>query len=271
MSHALFLEHDPAFGPGRLTGVFRDFGIGCRHLRLHAGDPLPSDLDEVRALVLLGGTQRVTGEAGDDYSKPLDQVDDEVAIVRQFIDDDRPLLGFGLGAQLIAKAGGADVTPLKNDDGDATPHLGWGNVRLPFPGGTDPILFGMGDGTPMFFWQKDRFELPKLPPPPGFDPEKKGPPPPTGNALLCSTPWEKNAGFRFKNHAYAFAFHPELRREDLVEIERRHGGAIGAAHGSQRRGNFAADTDKHLARADRIGDRILRNFVQFSKTYDPAM
>jgi len=33
------------------------------------------------------------------------------------------------------------------------------------PGGTDPILFGSNDGTEMFHWHFDTFDLPKLPPP----------------------------------------------------------------------------------------------------------
>ena len=269
MSHALLLEHDPAFGPGRLTGVLRDFGIPCQRVRLHAGEEVPRDLDEVRVLVLLGGTQRITGE-GDEYSGSLDSLDAELYAIGQFIEQDRPLLGFGLGGQLIARAGGAEVSPLKDDEGHPASHRGWSEVTLPFPGGTDPILFGMGDGTPMFFWQSDRFELPKLPPPPGHDPDKPGPPPPTGNALLCSTAWEKNAAFRFKNRAYAFAFHPELTGIELDQIERKHGGAIGAAHGSKQRDRFADESRRHTNRADRIGDRILRNYVQFLKAYDPA-
>ena len=31
MSHCLILQHDAAFGPGRVVPIFRDFGIGMPH------------------------------------------------------------------------------------------------------------------------------------------------------------------------------------------------------------------------------------------------
>ena len=260
MSHALILQHDPAFGPGRVVPVFRDYGIPTKLVRLDAGESLPDALDDARVLVLLGGNERLTGdEAG--------KFDDEVALVRGRVEADRPTLAFGLGAELLAKAAGAAVTPnLK--DGDPVAHLGFGPVTLPFPGGTDPMVFGMSDGTPMWFWQRDAFELPKLPPPPGFDPEKKGPPPPSGNALIVSTVWAKNSGFKFKESLYGFAFHPEFARQDIDALLRAHGGAVGAAHGSGGLEKVRAGVDQHFDRYRRLGDKLLANFVQFSHAYE---
>lgn len=274
MSHCLILQHDDAFGPGRLVSVFNDFGIPIRVQKLHRNPLLdPGELDEVRILVLLGGPQRLT-ETGDDYGPRLPWLDAEVEAIKGFVNDDRPVLGFGLGAQLLAKAGGADVTPLTTGEGEdqrPNPHLGWGTIKLPFPGGTDPILFGLGDGSPMFFWQKDSFGLPKLPPPPGFDPNKPGPPPPTGNFLLSSSAWDRNAAFRFKNHLYGFAYHPELTVGDIHRVLDAHGGAVGAAHGSGALDKVKSDTERHAERQGRLGTRLLENVVQYMKAYDPPM
>ena len=93
---------------------------------------------------------------------------------------DRPVLGICLGAQLLAHAAGAKVYP--NTRPGATPdappipapEIGWGPVSFPFPGGTEPIAFGLGDGVPMFHWHFDTFDLPKLPAP---SPVPPGPPP----------------------------------------------------------------------------------------------
>ena len=278
MSYALILQHDPAFGPGRVVPVFRDYGIPTKLLRLDEGAGVPQDLDGVRVLVLLGGTQRLVEDAASDFNAsgdaPTGFLDDEVALVKRMVDADRPTLGFGLGAQLLAKAAGAKVSPnvkpgaAEGQTGEPLPHLGWGPITLPFPGGTDPVAFGMGDGTPMFFWQRDAFELPRLPPPAGFDPEKKGPPPPSGNALICSTAWCKNAGFRFKDNLYGFAFHPELEREDIDRVLKLQGGMVGAAHGTGARGRVEEETEKHFPRYRRLGDKLLANFVQFSHAYE---
>jgi GMP synthase-like glutamine amidotransferase len=276
MSQCLILEHDAAFGPGRLVPVFRDYGIPTRLLRLHAGDPVPTDLDEVRVLVLLGGTQRLTLSDGvdDPYADQPDWLDAEVKAVAKLVEQDRPVLGFGLGAAVLAKAAGAEVRPLttgEDDEARPDPHFGFAPVRLPFPGGTDPALFGLSDGTPMFFWQKDGFDLPKLPPPAGHDPDKPGPPPPTGNLLLSSSPWDRNAAFRFKNRLYGFGFHPELTQGDLEIILATHGNAVGAALGSGAVDRIRADITKHQARHERLGTRLLQNLVQFLKAYDAPM
>lgn len=274
MSHCLILQHDPAFGPGCLTAVFRDFGIPTRLVRLHEGAPVPDDFDEVRVLVLLGGTARLT--EADDYSARPEWLDAEVEAIKPYLEADRPTLGFGLGAQILAKALGAEVKANTKpaQEGEApekNPYFGFSPVTLPFPGGTDPILFGFSDGTPMFFWHKDTFDLPKLPPPPGYDPEKPGPPPPTGNALLASAPHCRNAGFRFRDNLYGFAFHPHLMPADFEAIFKHHGGMAGAAHGSGALDRIKADQNRYQERYARLGRRLLQNFVQYLHAYDPPM
>src|SRR5213078_2004762 len=115
-----------------------------------------------------------------------------VGTIRRMVDADRPVLGICLGAQLLAHAAGAKVYPnVKSGptpDAPSTPQpeLGWGPVQFPFPGGTEPIVFGLSDGSPMFHWHFDTFDLPKLPPPPNPAPPP-APPPPTGNSLLSSS------------------------------------------------------------------------------------
>ena len=271
MSYCLILQHDAAFGPGRVVPVFRDYGIPTRTVRLDQGEPVPTDFDEVRVLVLLGGTPRLT--ESDDYSAKPEWLGAEVEAIKPYVDADRPTLGFGLGAQILAKACGAEVKvntkPAKEgEEPENSPCFGFAPLTLPFPGGTDPILFGYGDGAPGFFWHRDTFDLPKLPPPPGFDPSKPGPPPPTGNALLCSTKWCRNAGFRFRNNLYGFQFHPHLEPADLEAIFQQHGGMAGAAGGSGALDRIKEDQAKLHDRYARLGVRLLQNFVQFVHAYE---
>src|SRR5690606_22795030 len=157
----------------------------------------------------------------------------EISAIRPLVEADRPVLGFGLGAQILARAAGANVVPntkpaKPGETGEPAPFYGWAPLRLPFPGGTDPLLFGLREGSPMFFWHKDAFELPKLPPPPGYDPNKPGPPPPTGSVLLASAGHCRNAGFKFKDRLYGFQFHPELDRGEFDRIFQEHAGMPGA-------------------------------------------
>src|SRR5438093_2430121 len=108
------------------------------------------------------------------------------------------------------------------------PEFGWGPVTFPFPGGTEPIVFGANDGAMMFHWHFDTFDLPKLPAP-GNPPPPPAPPPPSGSVLISSTRTCKNQAFRFKNRLFGFQYHFELtpdgiqamlenRREEVIKV-----------------------------------------------------
>ena len=269
MSHCLILQHDGAFGPGRVVSVFRDFGIPSRIVRLDQGQPVPDDFDETRILVLLGGPQRLSDSAAP--HERADFIAREVEVLQALIHDDFPVLGFGLGAQILARAAGANVAPMtRSEGGEPAPFYGWDRLSLPFPGGTDPILYGLHDGTPMFFWHKDMFDIPKLAPPPGYDASKPGtPPPPAGGALLASAPHCRNAAFRFKDRMYGFAFHPELDEREIEAVLRRHGDAAGAAYGSGEVNRVREGVSRHYADYERLSSRLLVNCVQFFKAYNP--
>src|SRR5690349_19965449 len=92
------------------------------------------------------------------------------------------------------------------------PEFGWLGVNFPFPGGTEPIVCGMGDGALMFHWRVDTFDLPRLPAPPNPAPPPARPPP-TGNSLLTLTKLRKNYSYRYKNRIFGFQYHVEFTPE----------------------------------------------------------
>jgi GMP synthase (glutamine-hydrolysing) len=256
MSSAFILQQAQAFGPGRVTAFLRDFGIPVQVRKLFAGDEVPSDLDEIRFAVVLGGPQRVSdvGQASQAFLAA------EVELLKRMIALDRPVLGIGLGAQLLAHAAGAKVAPAP------TPEFGWLPVTFPFPGGTEPMVMGLPDGSPMFHCHNDVFDLPRhpapaTPPPPGT------PPPPSGNALLSSSKLTRNQAFRFKNRLFGFQYHFELSMAGVEAILAACREDIHKALGADGEKQIKADTEKNLGRYSRLGERILRNFVQFTKTY----
>jgi GMP synthase (glutamine-hydrolysing) len=233
MSDAFILQQAAAFGPGRLTGLLRDFGIPVQLRRLYSGDEVPSDLEEIRLIVFLGGPMRLA--EADQY--PF--LAREIELLQRLIAHDRPVLAIGLGAQLLAHAAGAKVYA------NPAAEFGWLPIQLPFPGGTEPIVMGLSDGSPMFHWHHDTFDVPKNP---------GSPPAPPGSALLCSTKTCKNQAFRFRNRLFGFQFHLELTAPDIEAIT---GGAA----------EYRQETEKHLHRYSRLGERVIRNFVQYTKTY----
>jgi GMP synthase-like glutamine amidotransferase len=268
MSSVVILQQVAHAGPGRIVPIFRDFGIPTQLRRLYAGDEVPTDLDEVRALIVLGGPMGVADVGNAKY--PF--LAQEVEVLKRMIGADRPVLGIGLGAQLIAHAAGAKVYPnvkpgAKPDEPPTPmPEYGWGPVTFPFPGGTEPLVLGMMDGAPMFHWHRDTFDLPKLPPP-ANPPATPGPPPPTGNSLLSSSKVCKNQVFRFKNRIFGFQYHFEFTPKDIEAVVAAGKEEVTAAMGAGADKKILDDTVANYSRHERLGNRILKNYVQFLKVY----
>ncbi len=268
MSKAIVLQHVPFEGPGRIQSVFRDFGIPVEIRHLYAGDAVPTDVDDLRILVVMGGPMGVGDIGGGEFPFLVD----EVMLLQKMIAADRPTLGICLGAQLIAHAAGAKVYPNVRPGADAShpptpmPEIGWGPVSFPFPGGTEPVVFGMHDGASMFHWHFDTFDLPKLPasanPPP-----PPAPAPPTGNALLSSTRTCRNQAFRFKNRIFGFQYHFEMTRE-AIEGMLQHGAAdVQKVLGPDGAAKIRQDTADCYDAYERLGNRMIVNLVEFLKLH----
>jgi GMP synthase-like glutamine amidotransferase len=146
------------------------------------------------------------------------------------------------------------------------PEFGWGPVTFPFPGGTEPIVYGLSDGTPFLHWHFDTFDLPKLPAP-QVAAAPPTPPPPTGSVLLSSSKLCRNQAFRFKNRLFGFQYHFELSEgeiEALVNGDKQTVARVLGADGADR---VKRETAANYARYNRAGDRIVTNFVQSVRAY----
>ena len=269
MSHALILQHSPNFGPGRIVPVLRDFGVPIEIRRLWQGDEVPTDLDEVRIVVSLDANHLLT-DPNTLATHPY--LAKEISILQRMISADRAALGISLGARLLAHAAGAKISinakpgATPSDPPTPMPEYCWNPVTFPFPGGTEPIVFGMIDGTPMFHWHSETLDLPKLPAP-ASPPPPPAPPPPTGNALLSSTRATKNAAFRYKTRLFGFQYHMELMQEDFEKIFANETETITRTIGADGERKLREDTSKNYSRYSRAGDRILQNFVQYLRAH----
>lgn len=276
MSKAVILQHVAAEGPGRIVPVLRDFGIPTDVRHLYRGDELPTDLDELRVLVILGGPMGVADVGNEKY--PF--LAKEVELLKRLIRHDRPVLGICLGAQLLAHAGGAKVypnvkmappaapgqPPMPAEPITPLPEIGWAPVTFPFPGGTEPIVMGMHDGAPFFHWHYDTFDLPRLPAPANLAPPP-APPPPAGNALLSSTKLCRNQAFRFKNRLFGFQYHIELTQQGIEAMLAAGKDDLTKALGADGEAKIREGTASHYSMYERLSNRILGNFVQFLKVY----
>lgn len=147
-----------------------------------AAEPLPRH-DEVDGVVAMGGPMNVDDHEG--YPALATEREWLAEAVRR----DMPVLGVCLGAQLLARALGAEVRPAER------PEIGFATIEVSDP--HDPIVGALAPSTPVFQWHGDVFDLPE------------------GARSLASSAQTECQAFRY-GQAWGLLFHPEAD-VDLVE------------------------------------------------------
>ncbi len=113
---------------GNLNPLFKSAGFRIRYVNFGPHPDAQPSLNGTQGLVILGGPMSV--DQTDEYPYLLT----EVRLIQQAIDHQIPVLGICLGAQLIAKALGANVK--RNGEKE----IGWYPVFLTEEGRHDPVL-----------------------------------------------------------------------------------------------------------------------------------
>jgi len=176
----LAIQHVPWETPHRILDA-------CGALHVHtvrplAGQPLPGHAD-VAGAVVMGGPMNVE----EVHRFPA------LAAEREWLAEaagrGMPVLGICLGAQLLARALGAEVRPGERKEIGFAP-IEVGDVD-------DPLLGGLAPSTDVLHWHGDVFDLP------------------AGAELLASSELTENQAFRVGN-AWGMLFHPEA---DLALVE----------------------------------------------------
>jgi GMP synthase (glutamine-hydrolysing) len=169
----LVIQHAPWEGPHRILDVCGR--LAERTVKPLAGQALP-DHDEVAGAVIMGGPMNVD----DTERHPALATEREwlAGAVRR----EMPLLGICLGAQLLARALGAEVRPGEG------PELGFAPVEILDL--EDPILGALAPATTVLHWHGDVFDLPE------------------GAQHLARSAATEVQAFR-KGSAWGVLFHPE--------------------------------------------------------------
>lgn len=107
MKKLMVLQHTESEYLGLIEDHLEARRIGFQYLRpfVDATWQLKA-FNEYDGLILLGGGP--WGSAGD---RNLPSLEDEMLICKKYRDEGKPILGFGLGAQILAKAAGGHVDP----------------------------------------------------------------------------------------------------------------------------------------------------------------
>ena len=224
-------RHFVTEGPGYFATYLDRHGLPWTLIRLDEGEAVPESTDRYSGLVFMGGPMSV--------NDALPWIAPALALIREAVARDVPVLGHCLGGQLMSKALGGEVTqsPVK--------EIGWGEVRL--DGGPESrAWFGAAaDAFVSFHWHGETFSIP------------------CSAVRLLSSPWCANQAFALGKHL-GMQCHIEMT-EDLVQTWCRGGAreiARSAGPAVQPVESILADLDSRLGRLHAVADGVYARWVR---------
>jgi GMP synthase (glutamine-hydrolysing) len=193
MTRVLALRHEASVHAGRLRAY-----VDLEEIDAASGDTAP---EPAGALVILGGS----ASANDDHQA----IRRGYALIDEGLRRGIPLLGLCLGAQMIARALGAEVyaNPVE--------EIGWHPVWWTPEAASDPLLAGLAQPEWVFHWHRETFGLPH------------------GAVRLATSEACALQAFCYGDDVYAFQFHLEATPGMIaawMEEDGRGGAIDPAAH-----------------------------------------
>ncbi|MGC3992161.1 MAG: gamma-glutamyl-gamma-aminobutyrate hydrolase family protein [Chthoniobacteraceae bacterium] len=188
MKHVLHIQNGPHDKPGLFEQALVSAGVAITTMHPWRGEPVPSTLQGFDGLSLGGGGM----SAYETEQYPF--LKDEMRLVREAAQDDKPVYGMCLGAQIMAAALGARVYANREKE------IGFYAIDL-LPEAQEDALWR--DCDPRFApmsWHGDTFDLP------------------AGAVRLASSALTPNQLFRAGRALYGFQFHLEVDGPLLTEM-----------------------------------------------------
>ena len=146
-------------------------------VRIDRQEPIPKTV-ECDALMTLGGPFRLTATHQPDW------IAEEQELIRQYVDQDRRVMGICLGSQILASALGASVR--RNHQ----PEVGWHTVTR-VSDQSRIVNEAFPDRLSVFQWHRDTFEIPP------------------GATRLLESSMCQNQAYTIDDRVFGFQFHLE--------------------------------------------------------------
>ena len=183
MKPVAIFRHAPTEGPGYFATFLDRHAIGRELIKIDADDAVPQDPRRFAGLAFMGGPMSVNDD--------LPWIPRALALIRQAVEIDIPVLEHCLGGQLMAKALGGTVSrnPVK--------EIGWGEVAVAHSARAR-AWFGGIEKFEAFHWHGETFTLPP------------------GAELILSSPYCANQAFVLGKHL-GMQCHVEMTAEMVRE------------------------------------------------------
>lgn len=232
MLPVLIFRHSPTEGPGYFATFLERHSIPWKLVRTDAGEEIPADLTGVSGLCLMGGPMSVNDD--------LPWIAPELALIREAVANDVPVMGHCLGGQLMARALGGSVgpTPIK--------EIGWGDVRITDADAARPWLGDSSQPMPSFHWHGETFSIPP------------------GATRILESAYCANQAFVVNDRHIGMQCHVEMTPDmiqswcdsGLAEIE------ASTSPGVQRPEIMQADMTTRTAQLHHLADKIYSRWIQ---------
>jgi GMP synthase (glutamine-hydrolysing) len=139
-------------GPNARSGIFgevvRDAGHELVERSYAFGEPPPEPPEAYDTVMVFGGVMNVHEVDGHPW------LGVETKVLERLLENEVPVLGVCLGAQLLASAAGADVRRAPE------PEIGWYEVETTEEAHDDPLFAGTADRFTAFQWHSYQFDQP---------------------------------------------------------------------------------------------------------------
>lgn len=142
----VIIRHVDCEGPGYLLTVLERHGLPYEIIAVDQGHEIPDSANDMLAIVSMGGGMSVNDQ--------LPWIEKEVALLQEAKRQNVPVLGHCLGAQLMAKALGAEVVA------NAETEIGWFDISPTQELLTSPYLSSISFPVNVFHWHGETFTLP---------------------------------------------------------------------------------------------------------------
>jgi GMP synthase-like glutamine amidotransferase len=223
-------RHSSNEGPGRIALFLTEHAIPWQIFHIDQGEAVPAHAEAFSGLVFMGGTMSVNDD--------LPWIPRSLALIRDAVRQDIPVLGHCLGGQLMSSALGGVVTknPVK--------ELGWGAVSVT---DNDTARHWFGDITRFdaFHWHGETFSLPPR------------------AVHILSGPHCQNQAWAMGKHL-AMQCHVEMTEHliaDWCEAGAADLAANQASPGVQDAETMQAQMHDKLPLLGKVADRLYRNWI----------